>query len=184
MGRRPTIQYRAQCGPSSLLLRVSVARCPKALAPRMSPCRVFQIRLRFRGIQKSSSRPRRRPAEGLRKLAEVNRRRSGRRKPAEARLRPAENKLVSKIGRCWQPCRAQDCRACQIRTVCTNRQYVRCFIFLDTWAPGGLRALPRTGVQGPEMNPQTPQDSPDPATRGPQGKSIWPTPLNTLTTSV
>ena len=94
MGRRPTIQYRAQCGPSSLLLRVSVARCPKALAPRMSPCRVFQIRLRFRGLQKSSSRPRRRPAEGLRKLAEVNRRRSGRRKPAEARLRPAENNLV------------------------------------------------------------------------------------------
>ena len=94
MGRRPTIQYRAQCGPSSLLLLVSVARCPKALAPRMSPCRVFQIRLRFRGIQKSSSRPRWRPAEGLRKLAEVNRRRSGRRKPAEARLRPAENKLV------------------------------------------------------------------------------------------
>ena len=90
MGRRPTPQYRAPCGPSSLLPRLSVVRCPMARASRMSPCSPFQRGLHVRGIQKSSFRPRRKPAEGPRKLAEGNRGRCGRRKPAEARLKLAE----------------------------------------------------------------------------------------------
>ena len=55
------------------------------------------------------------------------------------------------------------------RTVCTNRQYFRCRIVLDPWAPGGLHAFPGTGLLGPEITPQMPQDSLDSATRGPQG---------------
>ena len=154
----PTGHHRAPCGSSSLVPRVSLARCPKALASRTRPCRVFQGGLRFRRFQPSSSRPRRRPAGGPRKLADVNRGRSGRRKPVEARLKTAEAKRSTLA---TVPSSSLQSQPQKCRTVCTKR----------SMGPWRSPRLPGTSLLGPEMNPHTPEDSPDSATRGPQGNS-------------
>ena len=97
-------------------------------------------------------------AEAGRRPAEAGGGKSRAMRPAEAsgsspEVRGSQTCFQERLTLATVPSSGLQSRPHTCRTVCTNRQYFRCRIVLDPWAPGGLHAFPGNSLPGARNEP-------------------------------